>query len=112
MNLKKIRQTNKIDLQGLYLQIHFENNRKKFRMFSFELLLHKKLQYFCFYIANKKYTPSTGYLFGSKLNKIKFFKKSRKSIGASIAALNKKTQKQIQSIEYFFCKNYNFRNYL
>lgn len=78
----------------------------------FSLLLHKKLHYYNFFLFKKYYTFSNGQLLKVRTKLTKFFKKSRKSHGASIVALTKKTHKKLSNINFFFCKNFNYKNYL
>jgi hypothetical protein len=78
----------------------------------FSLLIHKKLHYYQFIINSKKFVISNGQLLKIRTKLTKFFKKSRKSYGASITALNKKLKKKLKKIDFFFCKNFNYKNYL
>lgn len=52
-----------------------------------------------------------GQIVQKKIKGVKFFKKSRKSVGLSINLLNKKFKKYLKSIFIFYCKNYNYKNY-
>ena len=85
-------------------------NNYKFKFLS--IFLNKKLMYLKYFFKNKYYTPSTGQILGTRLNNIKYFKKSNKSSGVVINLLNRKFRKSIKSIFIFFCNNYNFKNYL
>ena len=78
----------------------------------FSLFLHKKLHYYNFFFYKKYYTFSNGQLLKVRTKLTKFFKKSRKSHGPSIIALNKKVYKKLSNINFFFCKNFNYKNYL
>lgn len=78
----------------------------------FSLLLHKKLHYYNFFFQKKYFTFSNGQLLKVRAKLTKFFKKSRKSHGASIVALNKKVHKNLFNINFFYCKNFNYKNYL
>jgi len=78
----------------------------------FYLINHKKLHYFIFNYNSKHYVLSAGRLL-KKANKfIKFFKKSRKNIIVSINILNKNLKTNFKKINFFICKNFNYKNYL
>jgi hypothetical protein len=100
-------------LSNIYINI-LQINKKKYLPESlfFSILLHKKLQYFMYELNNKLIIKSAGQLFGIISKKTKFFKKTRKSIGTSIAMLKKKLHLQFKYINFFYCKNFNYRNYL
>jgi hypothetical protein len=75
--------------------------------------MHKKLQYYSFFFNNTLYNVSNGQLINQKKTKIvKFFKKSNKSFGSSINLLNKKLKRRFKRIFFFYCRNYNYKNYL
>lgn len=95
--------------------LKFYNNFKSLTTYSlyyFSIFIHKKLHYFNIYINNKNYIISNGQLLRVRTKLTKFFKKSRKSYGASINALNKKLKKNFLNINFFFCKNFCYKNYL
>jgi hypothetical protein len=65
-------------------------------------------------IEDKLYNISNGQILNYKKKKkiVKFFKKSNNSISGSINLLNKKFKKKLKKIYFFYCKNYNYKNYL
>lgn len=96
----------------LYSQINKKlNNNNKFKIPFFSIFIHKKLNYFLYFYKKKFIINSNGQLLGKKTKKIKFFKKTRKSFGYTLNILTKKTEKKIKSIFFFYCKNYNVKNY-
>lgn len=112
MKLTNVIYNNYETFLDLYLRINkkfFDN--KKFKIPFFSLFIHKKLNYFIIFIKKKFYIYSNGQLLGKKSKKIKFFKKTRKSFGYTLNVLAKKTEKKINSIYYFYCQNYNVKNY-
>lgn len=86
--------------------------KKKIKINYFALYTHKKLMYFSFLQKNKLFNYSAGQLFGHKLKKIKSFKKSILNYNYTINLLNKKFQKPIKLIQFFFCKNFSLKHYL
>jgi hypothetical protein len=113
MILKNTQTLNYLELSKLYFINNRENiKKKKYNLFFFSIFIHKKLHYYNFYYLNKLYNMSNGQLLQKRNKLIKFFKKSRKSFGASINILNKKLNKQLSSIFFFYCKNFNYKNYL
>jgi hypothetical protein len=73
--------------------------------------MHKKLNYFSFFLNKKFYNFSNGQLLKKKAKVAKFYKKSIKSFGFSINTLNKKLTKRFSSVFLFYCKNFNYKNY-
>ncbi len=110
--IKKI-DTNYYNLTKIYLQINKEKTKERnFKLLYLSVSVHKKLHYFNFFFKNKLYNFSNGQILGKKTKLTKFFKKSRKSFGASINFLNKKVKKNLNKIFFFYCKNFNYKNYL
>lgn len=104
------------NLNNLYKTYIIINKQTKKEMIYyvpyFSLFIHKKLHYYNFFYNNKYYNYSNGQLLKVRTRLTKFFKKSKKSYGASIVALNKKLNKKLNKINFFFCKNFNYKNYL
>lgn len=101
------------NLYHIYIYIHSQQlSSKPFLISKFFLYIHKKLHYFNITPSDKQYIFSNGQLLQVRTKLTKFFKKSRKSYGASITALNKKLKKRLNRIDFFFCKNFNYKNYL
>lgn len=101
------------NLYKLYTTIHKQQlGTKPYLISKFFLYIHKKLHYFNITPVDKQYVFSNGQLLQVRTKLTKFFKKSRKSYGASITALNKKLKKRLVKIDFFFCKNFNYKNYL
>jgi len=112
LKLKKLWYIDYIYLQQIFTQIEYLiNAEKNYNTEYFSIYLHKKLNYYLIYLFNKYLNYSNGQLLKNKIKKIKYFKKSKKSYGYTINILNKNTQKNINSIKYFYCKNFNLRNY-
>lgn len=78
----------------------------------FQLSFHKRQQYFTLGMLSKKkiVTLSTGQLIKPWVKGIKYYKKDRKNIGLTVAAI--KYRFYINNIGFLFCKNYNYRHYL
>lgn len=112
MKLIKIYDLNLTKLYLLYTDLTVKRKKNSYFIDFFSLLMHKKLHYYNFCYLNKYYTISNGQLLKVRTKLTKFFKKSRKSHGSSIVALNKKLNKQLNKINFFFCKNFNYKNYL
>lgn len=112
MKLIKIYDLNLTKLYLLYTDLTIKRKKNSYFIDYFSVLMHKKLHYYNFYYINKYYTISNGQLLKVRTKLTKFFKKSRKSHGSSIVALNKKLNKQLNKINFFFCKNFNYKNYL
>lgn len=113
MKLINIYDTNLTNLYTLYLKIHKQQTDKQtFFISKFFLYIHKKLHYYNITPFEKQYIFSNGRLLRVRTKLTKFFKKSRKSYGASITALNKQLKKKLLKINFFFCKNFNYKNYL
>lgn len=94
------------------IQNNIQKNKKQtFKLPYFSILMHKKLNYFK-YITNKIYIYSSGQLMGNKIKRFKFFKKSTNSHGYTISILNKKLIDNFKSINIFYCKNFNYKNYI
>jgi len=89
----------------------FINNKNRFAIKYFSVYLHKKLTYYLVGLKTKFFNFSNGQILGKKSNKIKFFKKSKKSYPYVINKLNRKFYKKFKSINIFYCKNFNLRNY-
>lgn len=87
-------------------------HNKNYQFLFFSIFMHKKLTYFKYIAKSKAYIYSTGQLLKKKIKKIKFFKKSLKNFGHTISLLNQKFSKPIKSIYLFYCKNFNYKNYL
>lgn len=112
MKLKNYWNVIHIELQDLYFDINkLLKGKKKFIIKFFYLYMHKKLNYFFLQLFEKFYNYSNGQLLGNQIKKIKFFKKSKKSYPYTINLLNKKLSKKLNSIDIFYCKNFNLRNY-
>ena len=113
MNLLNLSLQNITELNKFYFFIFYKKNlKKKNYMPYFYLTNHKKLHYFIFNYNSKHYVLSAGRLL-KKANKfIKFFKKSRKNIIVSINILNKNLKNKFKKINFFICKNFNYKNYL
>ena len=73
--------------------------------------MHKKQNYFLFFLYTKYYNYSNGQLLVGRLKTLKYYKKSKKSTALVISQLNKKVYKKLNSINIFYCKNFNFKNY-
>ena len=113
MKLINIFDINVNNLYNLYITINKQNKAMKPYLISkFFLYIHKKLHYFNITISEKQYIFSNGQILQVRTKLTKFFKKSRKSYGAGITALNKKLKKKLIKIDFFFCKNFNYKNYL
>lgn len=113
MKLINIYDTNLTNLYNFYLIINKQNkNKKNYFISKFFLYIHKKLHYYNITINTKQFVFSNGQLLRVRTKLTKFFKKSRKSYGASITALNKSLKKKLFKINFFFCKNFNYKNYL
>lgn len=113
MKLKKSMENNYFYLSKLYTHINSEKSKERnFKLLYFSIFVHKKLHYFNFFYKNKLYNYSNGQILQKKTKSTKFFKKSRKSFGASINFLNKKLNKSLNKIFFFYCKNFNYKNYL
>ena len=104
------------NLTNLYIQYLIINKQikknKNFFISKFFLYIHKKLHYYNITQLEKQFIFSNGRLLRVRTKLTKFFKKSRKSYGASITALNKIFKKKLIKINFFFCKNFNYKNYL
>ena len=113
MNLLNLSLRNITELNKFYFFIFYKKNLKKKNYTPyFYLTNHKKLHYFIFNYNLKHYVLSAGRLL-KKANKfIKFFKKSRKNIIVSINILNKNLKNKFKKINFFICKNFNYKNYL
>lgn len=113
MKLTKIYDINLNNLYMLYLSINEDKIKKqKYSISKFFLYIHKKLHYYNITIDEKQFVISNGLLLRIRTKLTKFFKKSRKSHGASITALNKTFKKRLSNINLFYCKNFNYKNYL
>jgi hypothetical protein len=113
LKLINICDSNLTDLYKFYLILNKHNTHKKTYFISkFFLYIHKKLHYYNVSPFEKQFIFSNGRLLHVRTKLTKFFKKSRKSYGASITALNKYLKKKMSKINFFFCKNFNYKNYL
>ena len=113
MKLINIFDLNLINLYNLYLLINKQNKSKRsFLISKFFLYINKKLHYYNITPIKKQFIFSNGRLLKVRTKLTKFFKKSRKSYGASVTALNKILKKKLLKINFFFCKNFNYKNYL
>lgn len=113
MKLINIYDLNITNLYNFYLNINKQNiNKKPFLISKFFLYIHKKLHYYNITPSVKQFVFSNGRLLKVRTRLTKFFKKSRKSHGASITALNKIVKKRLSKINFFFCKNFNYKNYI
>jgi hypothetical protein len=113
LKLINIYDANLTSTYKLYCLVHKQNiYRAPYFISFFSIYIHKKLHYYNFFYNNKYYNYSNGQLLKVRTKLTKFFKKSRKSYGASITALNKKLNKHLCKINFFFCKNFNYKNYL
>ncbi len=86
--------------------------KNKFKLYFLSIFMHKKLLYFRVFYKNNFYIYSAGHLLGKKIKKLKYFKKSLKNFSSIINILNKKLNKKLNSIFIFYCKNFNYKNYL
>ena len=86
--------------------------RRKFHITFFSIYMRKKLQFFTFYLDNRYCSYSTGQLLKINIKSLKFLKRSHSSINLSLNSLKKKLKDGLNKIFFFFCKNFNFRNYL
>lgn len=84
---------------------------KNYKLKFLSLHTHKKLMYIRFLYNKKYYNYSFGQILKS-FKKIKYFKKSYKSLGLSINFLNKNLKNLVKSIYIFYCKNYCYKHYL
>lgn len=112
MKLIKLYDINITNLYSIYMEINKNKNKHTYYLDYFSIFMHKKLHYYNYNYLNKYYTISNGQLLKVRTKLTKFFKKSRKSHGSSIVSLNKRVNKQLNKINYFFCKNFNYKNYL
>jgi hypothetical protein len=113
MVLKKIVIVNYVNLFKLYKSFNTKNIKKKYFLDFFFLLVKKKMHRYLVFNKLKLYNISNGQILNYKNKKtIKFFKKSNKSISASISLLNKKFKKKLKKVFFFYCRNYNYKNYL
>lgn len=112
MTLINISDSNLTQLYHLYLENNYYRKVKLYPLSYFSLFMHKKLSYYKYIYNNKQTILSNGQLLKIRTKLTKFFKKSRKSIGSSVNGLNKLFSKQFDKINFFYCKNYNYRNYL
>lgn len=112
MIFKNTFQLNFKKLINVYTIINRKLLRKKIKINFFSIFLKKKLTYYHFIFPKKKYTYSNGQLLKNKIQKIKFFKKSQKCFGLCINILYKKSHKLLKSISVFYCKNFNYKNYI
>jgi len=112
MKLKKLWYIDYEYLQELFIKIQkLTNKGKVYKTEYFSVYLHKKLNYYFLYLFGKYLNYSNGQLLKNKSKKVKYFKKSKKSYSYTIGVLNRTTGKNIRSIKYFYCKNFNLRNY-
>jgi hypothetical protein len=112
MKLKNTLQINYKNLEDLYIFLQYKITKvNNYKLSYFSTYMHKKLNYFLFFFNNKFYNYSNGQLLKKKSKKLKFFKKSKKSFGFTLNLLNKKLNKRLNSIFFFYCKNFNFKNY-
>ena len=99
------------------IQVYVKINKNSFdkkkinQIDFFSLFLKKKLTYYQYFLE-KKYNYTNGQLLKKKIQKIKFFKKSKKCFSLCINILNKKTYKLLKYINTFYCKNFNYKNYV
>ena len=112
MTLIKVSDLNLTQLYYLYLDNKNYKKQQPHPLSYFSLFMHKKLNYYKFIYNDKQTILSNGQLLKIRTKLTKFFKKSRKSIGSSVNTLNKLFSKQFNKINFFYCKNYNYRNYL
>lgn len=112
MKLKNLWYLNYPHLEQLFSDLKYLTDKgKTFKTEYFSVYTHKKLNYFLICLFNKYLNYSNGQLLKHKIKKIKYFKKSKKSYSYTINVLNRNTNKNINSINYFYCKNFNLRNY-
>ena len=113
MKLLNLSLNNIFELNKFYFILYAKNNNKiKSYTPYFYLTNHKKLHYFIFNYNLKHYTLSARRLLKNANKLIKFFKKSRKNIIVSINILNKNLKNKFKKINFFICKNFNYKNYL
>jgi hypothetical protein len=99
-------------VQTIYNQIScLAWKKKSLGIDYFSLYMHKKQNYFLFFLYTKYYNYSNGQLLVGRLKTLKYYKKSKKSTALVISQLNKKVYKKLNSINIFYCKNFNFKNY-
>lgn len=112
MKLKKHWITPYLSVKSLYTKIAFLiRKKKKFHIDYFSLYIHKKLNYYLFWLFGRYYNYSNGQLLNNKIKKVKYFKKSKRSYSYIISVLNKKLHWKLSSVNVFYCKNFNLRNY-
>lgn len=113
MKLINIYDNNLNNIYKQYVSINKQLSKSENYFISkFSLYIHKKLHYYNITPHQKQFIFSNGRLLKVRTKLTKFFKKSRKSYGASITALNKIFKKRLVKINFFFCKNFNYKNYL
>jgi len=113
LKLQKKLELNYIELSNMYISIFKERKiEQSYKVLYFSLFMHKKLHYYSFFVKKKLKTFSNGQILYKRTKITKFFKKSRKSFGASINLLNKKLKRNLNKIFFFYCKNFNYKNYL
>lgn len=87
-------------------------NKYVAKLHYFSIYKHKKLNYYQAQFLNKIYNFSGGQILQKKSRRVKGFKKSIHSFGATINLLNKKLNKKLNSIYLFYIKNFNLSIYL
>ena len=113
MKLINIYDNNLTNLYKYYITINKQvTTSKGYLIAKFFLYIHKKLHYYNITPREKQFIFSNGRLLRVRTKLTKFFKKSRKSYGASITALNKILKKKLIKIDFCFWKNFNYKNYL
>jgi hypothetical protein len=113
MGLKTDIHTTLKEIVNIYFKINKLNSTaRNAKLQYFSIYKHKKLNYFKFEFKKKLYNYSAGQLLHIGLNKMRGFKKSIQSFGATINVLNRRLRKQINSIYLFYIKNFTIHTYL
>ena len=112
MKLKNNWETTFNLVQTLYNQISCLSWKKKsVGVDYFSLYMHKKQNYYLYFLYTKYYNYSNGQLIRGRLKTLKYYRKSKRSIAPVIGELNRKVKKKLNSVNVFYCKNFNFKNY-
>ncbi len=99
---------------GIFHNKQYTYTKKKIKKFNWILLKKKKQQHFSYQdlLNNKSFTYSTGKLLPKSLLKLKYLKRSLRSVAVTIQLFKKYKLLEITNISYFFIKNFNKHNYL
>ena len=101
------------------INFYFQNKKQKKKikkqikkMFYFSLSLNKKLVYYRFTWRGRIYTFTNGQIIKKRLKILKFYKKTIKSFGLTIAMLNRGLHKRLKFVKFLYCKNFCYKNYM